>query len=85
MDSDMDSGPDEGGVLVLTAQEIFEPVPGQNRCKHELCIPAFDPEKARGLSPGEVRARWPPCVGTCPQCHRAVQVYASWDHFVSNW
>jgi len=51
-------------------------------CQHEEAIPAFDEDKAHGLSSAEVQKRWPRFCGNCPTCGTPLIQYASWAHYI---
>lgn len=53
-------------------------------CKHpHLTVPVFDEVTAHGLTPDEVRKRWPRSDTECPDCGSMVIGYASFAHFVA--
>jgi hypothetical protein len=67
-----DEAPTEAKAL---AKEL-----AQVECDHGLI---FDSTMAKGLSPNEVRKRWPRLMGTCPKgCGFEGIGYASTEHFV---
>lgn len=66
-------------TLAEVALETFDPT-----CKHpRLTIPIFDEVTAHGLTPDEVRERWPRSDEECPDCGSMVIGYASFIHFVA--
>lgn len=72
--------PDEIQKLDLSdATEKLNDV--MRNCTHSMSMPNFDVDACKGLSPYEVRKRWPRFMGKCPQCGELVILYASTAHY----
>ena len=57
--------------------------PGQpfdGRCGHHAHIPAFDPDKARYLSPAQIKEQWPLFDSTCQSCGQRCRIWANINH-----
>lgn len=66
-------------TMAEIALNNFDPV-----CKHpRLPTPVFDEVAARGLSPDEVRERWPRTDQECPDCGSGVIGYVNFTHYVA--
>lgn len=46
-------------------------------------VPAFDPKRARGMTPMEVRQDYPRLWWTCPNCDAQLICYASFEHYLA--
>lgn len=53
------------------------------KCTHPSLVPDFDEVAARGLSPGEVKKRWPRSFGACSGCDFNGIMYASYAHYIA--
>jgi hypothetical protein len=81
--------------MSLSAQEIIDELrenlsrirqmhpPDTTGCDHNLVLPLFDPELAKGMGASEVRKHFPRFSGKCPVCGEQVTVYASWQHYIA--
>jgi hypothetical protein len=61
---------------------ILEAVKDLPVCAHVSCTPkrGFDPERAKNMSPHQVRNIFPPFRGTCPDCGYHTVVFVSEEH-----
>ena len=55
----------------------------EEACTHFRIRPKFDEMASIGLSPAEVRKRWPRGYGECPDCGVSVIWYASYMHYIA--
>lgn len=56
----------------------------EEECKHpKLPKVEFDEEKAKNMTPDEVRKAYPRGWDTCPDCHQQLIRYASFMHYIA--
>lgn len=64
---------------------VLEGVKGLPSCSHASCKPkrGFDSEKAKTMTPHQVRSAFPPFTGQCPDCGYQTVVFVSDEHATS--
>lgn len=51
-------------------------------CTHPKVTPKVTDDELRGLSPSEVREKYPRFYGECPDCKATVIAYGSYMHYL---